>query len=199
MQQTGAVSCGAATFALFRGRCPVDQRPLALLPPESRRHCCVTHHPPRHWRISPTPSLPAFGYAERNSRCFFTYTLLPHAGGWEDAGTVRRAAELNQGPIALIASGRQGHLPLQDSYIQVDRDNIIVSAIKKAEDNDDIIVRCHETHKAATTATIRLPPWNRMITAHFAPCEIKTFRVPPGAALPVTETNLLEWTEEVGR
>ena len=74
-----------------------------------------------------------------------------------------------------------------------------MSAIKKAEDNDDIIVRCYETEKVATTATIRLPLWHRVITAHFAPCEIKTFRVPPDVALPVTETNLLEWTEDVVR
>jgi alpha-mannosidase len=61
----------------------------------------------------------------------------------------------------------------------------------------------------ATTATIRLPRWNRVIAAHFAPCEIKTFWVRLGMAgsnslcssgdTVVTETNLLEWTEEVGR
>src|SRR5690606_39861971 len=44
--------------------------------------------------------------------------------------------------------------------------------------------------------TIRLPKWNRVIEAHFDPCEIKTFRVPREASRPVVETNLLEWEGE---
>jgi alpha-mannosidase len=40
---------------------------------------------------------------------------------------------------------------------------------------------------------IGLPKWGREIKAKFGPCEIKTFRVPKDAALPITETNLLEW------
>ncbi|MCJ7701268.1 MAG: hypothetical protein MUO62_06765, partial [Anaerolineales bacterium] len=30
----------------------------------------------------------------------FNYTMLPHTGSWETAGTVQRAAELNQAPIS---------------------------------------------------------------------------------------------------
>jgi alpha-mannosidase len=126
----------------------------------------------------------------------FTYTLLPHAGSWEYAGTVKRAAELNQPPVALFGTYHpEGRLPQTDSFVSVDQDNIIVSVVKKAEDGDDLIVRCYETGKIATRATICLPRWNRSIEADFDPCEIKTFRVPRDSALPVVETNLLEWTE----
>jgi alpha-mannosidase len=122
----------------------------------------------------------------------FSYTILPHAGSWEQAGTVRRAAELNQPPVALVETYHAGPLPQQDSYIAVDQENIVVSAIKRAEDNDDIVIRCYETRKAATQATITLPKWGRVIEALFGPCEIKTFRIPRDPALPVVETNLLE-------
>lgn len=125
----------------------------------------------------------------------FTYTLLPHTGSWEAAGTVRRAAELNQPAIALVGSAHAGPLPLHDSFIRVDQDNIIVTAVKKAEDGDDVIVRCYETDKRATTATIHLPLWQRTVEAHFAPCEIKTFRVPADGTRPVTETSMLEWID----
>jgi alpha-mannosidase len=79
--------------------------------------------------------------------------------------------------------------------VEVSRDNVIVSAIKKAEDNDDLIIQCYESAKKATDAEILLPKWNRTIKASFRPGEIKTFRVPNNAELPVRETNLLEWDE----
>ncbi|MGG4032678.1 glycoside hydrolase family 38 C-terminal domain-containing protein [Paenibacillus cisolokensis] len=126
----------------------------------------------------------------------FSYSLLPHEGSWERAGTVRRAAELNCGPIAVIETYHEGPLPQADSYLSVDCDNIVVSAVKRAEDNDDLIIRCYETERRATTAEIRLPKWNRTIRAAFGPCEIKTFRVPRDERAPVRETNLLEWDEE---
>jgi alpha-mannosidase len=124
---------------------------------------------------------------------YFNYSLLPHEGGWEQAGTVKRAAELNQRPISIIETYHEGKLPQTDSFLSVDKDNIVVSAVKQAEDNDDMIIRCYETTKAATEAVIGLPKWGREIKAKFGPCEIKTFRVPKDAALPITETNLLEW------
>lgn len=126
----------------------------------------------------------------------FSYSLVPHAGSWEGAGTVRQAAELNQPPIAIIEAYHVGPLPLRDSYLCVDQDNVIVSAVKKSEDNDDLILRCYETEGRATAATIRLPRWGRTIETSFGSCEIKTFRVPKDGNAPVAETNLLEWSAD---
>ncbi|HEX6385926.1 MAG TPA: glycoside hydrolase family 38 C-terminal domain-containing protein [Anaerolineae bacterium] len=131
----------------------------------------------------------------------FTYTLLPHAGSWEEAGTVRRAAELNQRPFALVTTYHpQGTLPPAESYLTVDQANVNVTVLKQAEDGNDLVLRCYETARSATEATIRLPRWNRVIHTHFDPCEIKTFRIPIGGdrhhRQPVRETNLLEWDLE---
>jgi alpha-mannosidase len=123
----------------------------------------------------------------------FSYTLLPHAGGWTQAGTVRRAAELNCRPIALAETYHAGPLPQCDSYLVAESENIVVSAVKRAEEGDDLIVRCYETSGVATSATIRLPKWGRTIEAAFGPSQIKTFRVPVDAAQPVVETNMIEW------
>ncbi|WP_028611362.1 alpha-mannosidase [Paenibacillus harenae] len=123
----------------------------------------------------------------------FNYSLLPHEGNWEQAGTVKRAAELNQGPVTIIESYHEGDLPQRDSFLSVEQDNIIVSALKQAEDNEDMIIRCYETAKTRAEGVIHLPKWNRVITARFEPCEIKTFRIPKDERLPVVETNLLEW------
>jgi alpha-mannosidase len=124
----------------------------------------------------------------------FTYVLLPHAGSW-NAETVRRAAELNAPPIALVETYHAGTLPQQASFVVPDQANIVVSAVKRAEDGDDIIVRAYEIARTATRAIIRLPQWGRAIEAAFGPCEIKTFCVPKDRARPVAETNMIEWGE----
>ena len=126
----------------------------------------------------------------------FTYSLVPHFGSWEQAGTIRRAAELNQRPVALVESYHAGSLPQRDSYLAVEPANIVVGAVKQAEADDALIVRCYETDRVPTAATIRLPRLNRSFEAEFGPCEIKTFRVPRDAAAPVTETSLLDWELE---
>jgi alpha-mannosidase len=141
----------------------------------------------------------------------FHYTMLPHAGSWETAGTVRAAAELNNRPIALLATYHpDGTLPLTDAFSAVEPENVVVTVLKQAEactepctergergsecDGEDFILRAYETTGAATHATIRLPRWDRVIEADFGPAEIKTFRVPRDAGQQVVETDLLEST-----
>jgi alpha-mannosidase len=120
----------------------------------------------------------------------FTYSLLPHAGSWETAGTVRRAAELNQRPIVLLGTYHDGSLPQSRATVEVTPENIVVGAVKLAEDNDDLIVRCYESSRVATEAELRVG--ERVIPLSFGACEIKTIRVPRDDSQPVMETNLLE-------
>jgi len=120
----------------------------------------------------------------------FTYSLLPHAGSWKTAGTVRRAAELNQRPIVLLGTYHDGSLPQSRATVEVTPENIVVGAVKLAEDNDDLIVRCYESSRVATEAELRVG--ERVIPLSFGACEIKTIRVPRDDSQPVMETNLLE-------
>jgi alpha-mannosidase len=133
----------------------------------------------------------------------FTYSLLPHRGSWEEAGTVHRAAELNERPVTLIAAARpEGTLPLADAFLELDRDNVMVTVLKEAEEGGALILRAYEIMGAQTHATLRFPRWHAVIEADFGPSEIKTFRLPiePGtsrvAAGEITEVNLLEWVDE---
>jgi alpha-mannosidase len=122
----------------------------------------------------------------------FRYTLLPHAGGWDEGGTVTRAAELNQRPIPLMATFHPGPLPQRASYLSVDRENVVVSVLKPAEDGTGLIVRAFETSGNRTSATIRLSAWDRTIRSEFGPNEIKTFLVPNARDGRVTEVDLIE-------
>ncbi|MFI6262517.1 alpha-mannosidase [Micromonospora sp. NPDC051006] len=124
----------------------------------------------------------------------FTYRLLPHAGDWRAAGTVRVAAELDQRPVALLESYHAGPLPQQRSFVAVsDADNVVITVVKRAEDGaDDYVVRGYETAGAAAEATIDLPFLGRTLTAAFGPHEIKTLLVPGDPTRSVVETDLLE-------
>ena len=144
------------------------------------------HHDPHQ----PDPA-GLYGYQDQGTQVF-CYRLIPHVAGWERAGTVGLAAELNQPPIAVLESAHDGPLPASESYLRIDAPNIVMSALKPAEDGGAVILRCYETDRVATSARIRLPAWNREIEADFGPCEIKTFRIPDLDSEPVTETNLLE-------
>ena len=125
----------------------------------------------------------------------FNYSLVPHKNSWEQAKIPRKAAELNSEPIAIIESYHDGPLPQASAYIDVDAKNIIISAVKKAEDNDDLILRCYETDARPTKAEIQLPIFVRSIQTTFKPNEIKTFRIPRDSSQPIAETNMIEWDE----
>jgi alpha-mannosidase len=122
----------------------------------------------------------------------FRYALLPHVGSWQEAATVRRAAELNAPPIGLLETYHDGPLPQRACALEVSPHHVVVSALKRAEDGDATILRCHEAAGIAADATILLHTWGRVVQASFRPSEIKTLRIPDDPALPVAEVNLLE-------
>jgi alpha-mannosidase len=124
----------------------------------------------------------------------FTYRLLPHAGDWRGAGTVRLAIELNQPPFVLLESYHRGDLRQRASYAALEGDDVVVTVLKAAEDGDgSLIVRAYEAAGRGGRATIELPLVQRTIDADFGPHEIKTFKVPRDPEAAVAETSLLEW------
>ena len=88
----------------------------------------------------------------------FTYSLYPHGGGWKDALTIRQGYELNYKLIALPFGKHQGSLPAEHSFVQVKSDNVIVSAMKKAEDEKALILRFYEWAGKEGNVTFHLPP-----------------------------------------
>ncbi|HET9243917.1 MAG TPA: glycoside hydrolase family 38 C-terminal domain-containing protein [Gaiella sp.] len=123
----------------------------------------------------------------------FAYRLLPHAGDWRTAGTVRLAAELNQPAFPLLESYHDGPLPHSASYLDGGDGSVVVTVLKADEDGSgDLVVRAYEAAGEATEATIRLPLVDRVVEARFGACEVKTLRVPRDPEAPVVETDLLE-------
>ncbi len=103
----------------------------------------------------------------------FHYALYPHAGTWKDAMTVRHGWEYDYPLQAVVTTAHAGSLPSEHSFASVTPDNVVLTAVKKAEDANGLIFRVYEW--AGKDATVE-------------------FHVPPGAT-GATVTNLMEKPE----
>lgn len=85
----------------------------------------------------------------------FEYSLQTHEGDWRQAKIYRQAREYIYPPISIPANS-QGVLPGEFSFLQLSPDNLVLSALKKAEDSDGVILRFYETKGELTAAEIKL-------------------------------------------
>ena len=162
----------------------VDEMAVTLL-----KNSVYAHHDPKQLEEGEE-----YRYIEHGVQSM-TYLLIPHEGTWREGEVVRRAQELNQRPVTVPETFHKGKQPQKQSFLSVDAKEIVVSAMKEAEDGDGIIIRAYETMKHRTDAVIRVPFLNRTIETTFSPCEIKTLKVPYDPGRPVIEVNMLEMEE----
>ena len=85
----------------------------------------------------------------------FEYALQPHEGDWRQAKMYKQAQDFHHLPYC-IQSNSQGELPEEFSFLKLSPDNLVLSALKKAEDSDEVILRFFETIGEATVAELEL-------------------------------------------
>jgi alpha-mannosidase len=88
----------------------------------------------------------------------FHYALYPHAGTWKDALTVRHGYEYNYPLTAVVTTAHAGSLPASHSFASVAPENVVLTAMKKAEDAKGLIFRVYEWAGKETTAEFHVPP-----------------------------------------
>ncbi len=73
-----------------------------------------------------------------------TYALMPHMGDWRDANVVHEAGMLNEKPILSLY---KPSLLTEEKYTmcEVSSPNVIVTSVKRAEDESGLIVRMYES------------------------------------------------------
>lgn len=83
---------------------------------------------------------------EKGGQCLgmqeYDYSIYPHNGNWENANAYENAINFNV-PVKMfqISSNHQGSLPLEMSFFSIEPSNLVLSALKKAEDRNSIILR----------------------------------------------------------
>jgi alpha-mannosidase len=87
----------------------------------------------------------------------FTYSIYPHKGGWEQAETVRRGYEFNVPLLVHVDSSHAGTLPTAQSLLSIDAPSVILSAMKKAEDDDSLVLRFYAAGQNVGETTLTLP------------------------------------------
>ncbi|MCK4716468.1 MAG: alpha-mannosidase, partial [Candidatus Marinimicrobia bacterium] len=76
----------------------------------------------------------------------FVYSLYPHSGDYKQAFSYQRAYELNYPLIAELTKPHKGKLAAEHSFIKLKPENLVLSAVKKAEDSNAKIIRLYEIH-----------------------------------------------------
>jgi alpha-mannosidase len=87
----------------------------------------------------------------------FSYGLYPHAGDWKQAGTVEHGYEFNYLLTATVVAPHAGALPGTYSYASVSSPDVILTAMKKAEDSNALILRMYESGGKSEQVKVRLP------------------------------------------
>jgi len=109
----------------------------------------------------------------------FEYALYPHAGTWKDAITVRHGYEYNYPLSAQATTAHAGSLPATHSFVSVTPENVVLTAVKKAEDANGLIFRAYEWAGKDATAEFHVPPGATSATV------TNMQETPEGAALTV--------------
>jgi alpha-mannosidase len=128
----------------------------------------------------------------------FSYALYPHAGDWKQAMTIRHGYDYNYRLQAKQVEAHAGTLPAEHSFVGVGPDDLVLTAMKKAEDSHALVFHFYEWAGKGGSAQLRVPPGatgavetNLMekqegsalpvegdhVTVHFRPYEIVAVRV----------------------
>ncbi|RCX08166.1 alpha-mannosidase [Anaerobacterium chartisolvens] len=87
----------------------------------------------------------------------FTYSIMGHAGDWRDGKSQYEAANLNQPLQAYQTTSHYGSLPKDFSFASLSTGQVMIKAIKKAEDTEEYIVRVNELHgSSAKGVTLKM-------------------------------------------
>lgn len=71
----------------------------------------------------------------------YNYAVYPHSGDWKDGSVQQEAYDFKVGVKAIQGIPVSGEIPCENSFITVDNENIVLAAVKRAEDGNGYIVR----------------------------------------------------------
>jgi alpha-mannosidase len=133
----------------------------------------------------------------------FHYALVPHLGNWQDALSFQAGLEFNNPLLVRTIEQHRGKSPKKFGLLEVSSPNVVLSALKPAQDGAGVIARVYEASgRAAKDVNIHfaggvqgasevnlmedslrpIAVENNSIHFDLRPFEIKTFRLQlPGA------------------
>ena len=90
-------------------------------------------------------------------RQVFTYSLYPHTEDFRRGGVIEESYELNQPLYERAIGANDGDLSERYSFVSVDRPNAVITAVKKAECDDGLVVRFYDAYDCKSRVTLTVP------------------------------------------
>lgn len=106
----------------------------------------------------------------------FNFILYPHTEN-ATALITNCGKLLNMPPVLIQESHHDGTLPQEYSALELDKNNISISALKSSEDGDGTVIRFVETAGMATTVKVNFKAINNCFNLNFTPHEVKTVKI----------------------
>jgi len=86
----------------------------------------------------------------------YRFSLTSHAGDWRKGRKSGIQANHELFTVVGAIPAKKAKLPAEQSFFSVSADNVIISTVKKCEDDDSVIVRAYEVDGRDTTMTVNL-------------------------------------------
>jgi hypothetical protein len=123
--------------------------------------------------------------ADQGGRMRFRYSFDPTAGG-SDA-TAARFGWQAQSPVLAhsVTAGQSGPLPDEGSFVKVDRDDVVVTAVKAPEEGRGLIVRLWSLAPKEVTVRVKTPlfTWRTATLCNLVEAPLGSLEVDSGAAV----------------
>ena len=87
----------------------------------------------------------------------FSYALYPHAGDWKRSLTVRHGYDFNYKLQAMQVPAHDGKWLPRQSLVTIEPENVVLTAVKKAEDSNALILRFYEWAGKSSDVRIGVP------------------------------------------
>lgn len=101
------------------------------------------------WTL-PTPDAQCLG------KYTFEYSIIPHEGDWSNGQSYTESHNFAAPLQASLKSEGSGILPETFSYIEIEAPEITLSAVKKAETRDDLVIRIYNESSKNINTSLRL-------------------------------------------
>lgn len=114
----------------------------------------------------------------------FRYALYPHDGDWKTAMTIRHGYEFNYPLKAMQVEAHTGTMPAEHSFISVTPDDVVLTAVKKAEDSNALVFHMYEWEGKSGNVELMVPK------GATGAVETNLLEQPEGAALTVNADRI---------
>jgi mannosylglycerate hydrolase len=105
-------------------------------------------------KVGAGPSLPTPEAQCLGQHTFF-YALIPHQGNWDDARIPQRTRQYKTKVLTKQLKNQQGNLPDRYSFMELEGKNLVISAFKKHECEDKLVIRVYNPTEKNITEKIK--------------------------------------------